>query len=211
MSLNNGEQALDFICRTAQGISLMFGSKCETLVHDMTKPGHPIIAIYNNGVSGREVGSTHNIYGNENPHVYTPQKDFVNNMAVNKKGRLIKSSTFNYRGDGFWYALGINFDYTVFDEASKMISELVSVNTDLQCAINHSGCEKLEEIFNSCVAVFDKSIEGLSKSERVRLIGLLSENGVFNFQKSIPFVSEKLGVSRHTVYKYIKEITEKQA
>lgn len=57
------EEAFEFLDRTAKGIAQMFGSSCETLVHDMSVPDHPILSIYNGHVSGREVGSTMDIMG----------------------------------------------------------------------------------------------------------------------------------------------------
>ena len=57
------EEAFEFLDRTARGIAQMFGSSCETLVHDMSVPDHPILSIYNGHVSGREVGSTMDIMG----------------------------------------------------------------------------------------------------------------------------------------------------
>lgn len=47
------EEAFEFLDRTARGIAEMFGSTCETLVHDMGDPRHPILSIYNGHVSGR--------------------------------------------------------------------------------------------------------------------------------------------------------------
>ena len=58
------DEVLDFLKRLAESIAVMFGDCCETLVHDMSVPGHPILAIYNGKVSGREIGSTQDIYGN---------------------------------------------------------------------------------------------------------------------------------------------------
>ena len=54
----NREEMLNFLKNEARGISVMFGPNCETIVHDMTRPGHPILAIFNGTVTGREVGST---------------------------------------------------------------------------------------------------------------------------------------------------------
>ena len=39
------EEAFEFLDRTARGIAEMFGSSCETLVHDMGDPSHPILSI----------------------------------------------------------------------------------------------------------------------------------------------------------------------
>ncbi len=38
-------EALQFLDRTARGIAEMFGTSCETLVHDMSRPDHPILVI----------------------------------------------------------------------------------------------------------------------------------------------------------------------
>ena len=61
----NREDMLAFLKNEARGIAAMFGPNCETLVHDMTRPGHPILAIYNGTVTGREVGSTADIFGKD--------------------------------------------------------------------------------------------------------------------------------------------------
>ncbi len=47
------DEAFEFLDRAARGIAEMFGSSCETLVHDMGVPTHPILSIYNGHVSGR--------------------------------------------------------------------------------------------------------------------------------------------------------------
>ena len=54
-----------FLDRLARGIAEMFGSSCETMVHDMSQPSHPILSIYNGHVSGRKVGSTLDILGSD--------------------------------------------------------------------------------------------------------------------------------------------------
>ena len=38
------DEAFEFLDRTARGIAETFGSSCETLVHDMGLPSHPIPA-----------------------------------------------------------------------------------------------------------------------------------------------------------------------
>ena len=54
----NRDEAFEFLDRTARGIAETFGSNCETLVHDMSIPSHPILVIYNGHISGRSAGST---------------------------------------------------------------------------------------------------------------------------------------------------------
>ena len=119
------DEAFEFLDRTAQGIAAMFGSSCETLVHDMGVPTHPILSIYNGHVSGREVGSTMDIMGIGRALDETAATtDQVNLAATTPDGRQIKSSTFHMIGPDYNLALGINFDYTSLVYANRTLVDL---------------------------------------------------------------------------------------
>lgn len=203
----NKEQAFDFLNRVARGIAVTFGPSCETLIHDMSVPGHPIAAIYNGHVTGREVGSTVDVLGSTRDlDEVVADVDFVNHLAVTPQGRQIKSSTFQLSGDGYRYALGINFDFTDLVQANRLILGLMNVGGDLQSAIWEAGEGMLAQIFEEALGIVGKPVDGMNKQDRLALIRLLKERHVFDIQKSIPFVAEKLGVSRHTVYNYLHEL-----
>lgn len=210
---NSKKNVLDFLTRTAEGIALMFGHSCETLIHDMSKPGHPIIAIYNSHVSGRQIGSTADIFGEDlmsagDTKHFKLEKDIVNSLAVTKNGRYVKSTTFNYIGEDYHYALGINFDYTVLGSAMSTLEGLVSIGSDLNEVINDSSNSQLEEIFKDCLSIIGKPVESMKKSDRIQLIALLMQRNAFSFQKSITYVADQMKVSRYTIYKYCHEVEE---
>ncbi len=202
------EYVLDFLKRVAEGIAQVFGPACETLIHDMRDPSHPILAIYNGHVTGREVGSEEDIFGFVGKHdqAVFSDRDYVNHLVITGKNRSIKSSTFNFVGDDFHYALGINFDFTSLQGAIKELGEIANVDVELESAIDSVAETQLDELFNACMSHMGKPISKMKKSDRLRLVAMLYERNAFNFQKSVVFVSEKLGVSRTTIYKYIKEI-----
>ena len=181
------EEAFEFLDRTARGIAEMFGSTCETLVHDMGDPSHPILSIYNGHVSGRTVGSTLDILGTakelDEDALVT---DFVNLYATTPSGQQIKSSTFHLIGEGYNLALGINFDYSSLVYANRILVDLMSAEADLQSALWHGGDSRLA---------------------RMKIIALLDQKNAFSFRKSVPFVAKRLQVSRYTVYKYLGELT----
>ncbi|GAU76266.1 transcriptional regulator [Fusibacter sp. 3D3] len=206
------ERVLDFLNRTGEGLAKMFGSSCETLIHDMSKPGHPILAIYNGRVSGRQVGSTADIYGlnDGNDEVLFTNRDYVDHMVITSTGRHVKSSTFNYIGEGYHYALGINFDYTAIISASNMLVELSHVGSDLQSAIKNDEVTYISDLFDSCIASIGKPIDLMKKADRYGLVSMLYQKKAFSYQKSVSFVADKLKVSRYTIYKYINEIKENE-
>ena len=174
------EEAFEFLDRTAKGIAQMFGSSCETLVHDMSVPDHPILSIYNGHVSGREVGSTMDIMGvGQDLDEEARKTDFVNLYATTPAGQQIKSSTFHMMSDEYNLALGINFDYSSL-------------------------------ILDECLAIVGKPVGALNKADRIKVIALLNQREAFSFRKAVPFISQRLGVSRYTVYKYLSEIAEQK-
>ena len=203
------EEAFEFLDRTARGIAEMFGSSCETLVHDMGDPKHPILSIYNGHVSGRSVGSTMDILGTAKELDATGLvTDFVNLYATTPSGQQIKSSTFHLIGDGYNLALGINFDYTSLVYANRILVDLMNAEADLQSAMWQGGDSRLADIFDECLAAIGKPVNALNKKDRMKIIALLDQKNAFSFRKSVPFVSKRLQVSRYTIYKYLGELAE---
>ena len=205
------EEAFEFLDRTARGIAEMFGSSCETLVHDMGDPSHPILSIYNGHVSGRSLGSTLDILGTARELDETALvTDFVNLYATTPSGQQIKSSTFHLIGDGYNLALGINFDYSSLVYANRILVDLMSAEADLQSAMWHGGDQQLGELFEECLAAVGKPVAALNKRDRMKIIALLDQKNAFSFRKSVPFVAKRLQVSRYTVYKYLGELNGAQ-
>ena len=202
----NKKEALEFLDRLAKGISEMFGSNCETLVHDMSVPKHPIVVIYNGHVTNRKAGSTEDVYGDLAKYKSSYlEGDFINHLAVYKSGKFIKSTTFHLKGEDYHYALGINYDFTHMREFSNVLENFMKVESDLQSAISEAGENKLSSIFDSCLEAVGKPIERMNKSDRLRLISLLKREKAFDFSKAVPYVSSRRNLSRYTIYKYIKE------
>ena len=206
------EEALEFLDRTARGIAAMFGSSCETLIQDMAEPDHPILSIYNGHVSGRGVGSTLDVLGTGlalDEDMYTA--DLVNMAATTPDGRLIKSSTFHLMGEGYNLALGINFDFTGLVYANRTLMGLMNADADLQSALWTGGEGQLGQIFDECVTALGKPVAELGKKDRMKLVALLDQKNAFTFRKSVPFVAQRLKVSRYTIYKYLGELAEAKA
>ena len=204
----NREEAFEFLDRTAKGIAEMFGSSCETLVHDMGDPRHPILSIYNGHVSGRTVGSTMDILGTarelDDAALIT---DFVNLYATTPSGQQIKSSTFHLIGENYNLALGINFDYTALVYANRTLVDLMSAEADLRSAMWQGGDAQLSELLDECLSAVGKPVGALNKRARMKIIALLDQKNAFSYRKSVPFVARRLQVSRYTVYKYLGELS----
>ena len=208
----NREDMLAFLKNEAKGLAEMFGPNCETLIHDMTRPGHPILVIYNGSVTGREVGSTADIFGDIGDYDETvyQNKDYTNQLVLSRDGRTLKSSTFNVVGEDYHFALGINMDVTNMVRASQMLSEMTATSGDLQQTLMQDARSQLEELLRECISAVGKEPDNMKKNDRMRIIKMLYKRRAFIYQKSVAIVAEQLGVSRYTVYKYMHEIEEEE-
>ena len=208
----NREEMLAFLKNEAKGIATMLGPNCETIVHDMTRPGHPILAIYNGTVTGREIGSTADIFGDigdYDPTLYS-NRDYVNQLVLTRDGRMIKSSTFNVGDGDYRFALGINIDVTSLVRAQQALSEMTATSGELQETLMQDARSQLEELLRECMSAVGKEVHELHKTDRMRIIRMLMKRRAFSYQKAVSIVAERLGVSRYTVYKYIHEMEQEE-
>ena len=133
------EEAFEFLDRTARGIAEMFGSTCETLVHDMGDPSIPSSPSttamcrgarwLHHGHPGHRQGAGRGRSGNR----------LRQSLRHHPIGQQIKSSTFHLIGEGYNLALGINFDYSSLVYANRILVDLMSAEADLQSACGTAG------------------------------------------------------------------------
>ena len=194
----------------AKGIADTFGSNCETLIHDLDVLEHPILAIYNGHVTGRKAGSTTSIKDGapsdydldlqklQSPHI---------NMLAAEDNRHIKSTTIPVFAEDGVLGLGINFDFTVLEQAEQALRSLTAINGFLYEDLRRNQPLQIDSLFQEAAAGFAKPMNALTKEERLVLMTRLKSNHFFEQHKAIPYLAEQLGISRHTVYKNLKEIS----
>ncbi len=199
------DAALEFLQRLASGVSQMFGSSCETVIHDLDDQGHSLVAINNGHVTKRKVGDSLLILGHREVDDFFLGNDLINCEGKTKDGRLLKASTIHLKGEGYHYALGINYDYTHLALAKASLEELTAVGENIEEAIASSTTDLLESIFAECLKAVGKPVALFTKEDRYKMFELLSARGAFNFQRGIPIIADKLNISRHTIYKYLRE------
>ena len=206
-------EAFLFLDRMAQGIALIFGESCETIIHDFSDGTMTNVAIYNSSVSGRTVGSQCGIL--DTSLVDTKQiqeigtNDIVNQLVHLKNGRTIKSSTFFLTGEDYIYALGINYEITVLTQMEHFLSSVTSCSCDLFGTMSGNkepASNPLEQLFTQALSKIAIPVSDMKKQDRFSLVSLLKEQDYFQLQRSVPYVAKKLNVSTYTIYKYIKEL-----
>ncbi|MCE5209525.1 MAG: helix-turn-helix transcriptional regulator [Chloroflexi bacterium] len=203
------EEVFKMLDDIAKGIAMTFGRNCETLIQDYSKPNHPVLSIYNGHVSGREVGSSLEITSNASRYIQGVQiTDHLINCLAMRNNRKIKTTSFNFRGEGYYYCLGINYDFTILAETQVVLESMNMVGEELDIMVDQNY---LSQILDSILIQIGIPVEEMKKENRLEVIRLLKAQNAFSFQKSVPYVAERLKLSRYTIYSYIKELNSEES
>ena len=170
------------------------------------------VAIFNGHVTGRTQGSRLSIYGNETSlkgeQDMDLESDYCNKIVLLPSGKTIKSATVHFRGEDYHFALGINYDVTVMEQMKHLLCSITAQEGDLSESLANSSEVRINTLFDAAMEIINKPPEKMKKADRIALVRILKENGAFDLQRSVPYVAQKLGVSKFTVYNYINEIGE---
>ena len=196
------------LCEIAKMISETFGYHCETVIHDCEHYENFIAAIYNGHVSGRKKGDCVYVTGDPVPEDafanIDPGTNYMNCQVVTTGGKTIKSSTVYFKGENYHYGLGINFDISSYAGMRDALDKLISTSTELAEEL-HSR-QSINQILNESISQVGVPVEEMGKHDRMRVIRMLHERNVFQMQKAVPYVAERLKISRFSVYNYLREL-----
>lgn len=199
------KKSLKDILPYAEAFSRLLHPFAEVVVHDLGKD--QIEAIYN-PLSRREVGDSS----------YLDRIDFRESETVigpydktNWDGRPMKSISVVIRNqsgnvEGF---LCVNVDVSVFQTANLLLQSFLKNNVDLpeesQRLFKDDLYEKINLYVHNYCRGHQVSIETLSREGKKEIINSLAGDGAFEGKNAANYVGRVLGISRATVYNYLKE------
>lgn len=202
----------DNLKQVAKALVGTFGRNCEVAVHDLKKLPHSLVHI-EGVVTGREPGApitdlALRALRREKDQV----KDICNHKTVTKNGRRLKSSTTFIRNEA-GHVIGafcINFDITDFLNSISLLGGFVQTADQKGDrrgeAFASSMNETIEALMEQVVSRAGKQPATMSREEKVQLVQSLEYQGAFLLRGAVEFVAKALGVSKFTVYNYLKEV-----
>ena len=124
-------------------------------------------------------------------------------------GRIMKSSTVFLR-DVKNHAIGalcINLDMTDFVAFRNRLDALVHTQ-DSERATTETLSDNLFETVQSAVeeTIYEsgRSLHTMSREDMIDLVVKLEQKGLFQVKRAVPIVADMLGLSRATVYNYLR-------
>lgn len=210
---------LQTLKQMANALSIQFGKDCEIVIHDLTKKSlaKSIVYIENGHVTNRKLGD-----GPSRVVLETMKKDpakiqdHLGYLTQTKDGRTLKSSTIFIKDEEnspIRYIFAINYDITNYLYFQDSIRALVLANEEpaytqpmhsSPAKIQTNVADLLDELIAQSVSLVGKPASLMSKEEKIEAIRFLNESGAFLITKSGDKVSQYFGISKYTLYSYIK-------
>ncbi|BFU60505.1 MULTISPECIES: helix-turn-helix transcriptional regulator [Rodentibacter] len=194
------------------GVSALIGEHCEIVLHSLEDIEHSAICIANGHNTNRQVGSP--ITDLALRSLRNMQSESVSKPYFTRaKGNvLMKSVTIairnkNQRMIGL-LCININLDAPV----SQFIQAFMPVVESDESSVNFAS--SVEELVSQTI---EKTIEEVNvdrtlanNNKNRQIVTSLYEKGIFDIKDAINLVAERLNISRHTVYLYIRQIKQDQ-
>ena len=201
---------LEMLTGIAECIAEQFGSNCEVVLHDLTRPyDNTIVAIWNGHVTGRKVGGSGTNTGLEILRGTAEPKDTYHYINTTPDGKILRSSSKYFKDESGRVvgSLCINYDITDLTALQKTLQEITEPdkkNTQKEMFTSNVD-ELLDAMLLDAVHHTGKEVKELEKEDKVAIVHYLDGKGAFLIKKSAERVADFLGISRFTVYNYLNE------
>ena len=100
----------------------------------------------------------------------------------------------------------INYDITLMEQIRNYAEDISLTESDFLGSLQVKKENSLQALYEDALSVINKPVRVFRKADRQTLIRLLNEKNFFGLAKCIPFLSEKLDVSKYTIYKDLNEL-----
>ncbi|KYH28096.1 MULTISPECIES: helix-turn-helix transcriptional regulator [Clostridium] len=221
---------LNHYVKLVKFLGITLGPDYEIALYDVRDNQNSIIAIANGHITGRSLGSplSTKIMEIINNKEYL-EKDFIANYNTisNMNNKLLRSSIlFIKDNDELVGILAINFDDSKYSLLSKQIMELChphdligkssfeavdKIAPSLKTDIPNTSIEDLAKAtMNSVLNGANISPDRLKKNEKMEIVKILNDKGIFSLKDSVTIVAKLLHSSEATIYRYLHNIRKEE-
>ncbi|WGE89129.1 helix-turn-helix transcriptional regulator [Actinobacillus arthritidis] len=193
------------------GIAALIGDHCEIVLHSLEFLENSAIYIANGHNTDRKIGSPLTDKALKSLHQMKTDSVSKPYFTRSKGGVLMKSVTVAIRNSkqhviGF-ICININLDVP----ASQFLSTFIApLQEDEDTAVNFASsveelvAQTIEHTIEETMA--DRNVANNNKNRHI--VVSLYEKGIFDIKDAINQVADRLNISRHTVYLYIRQIKQ---
>ncbi|MFA0142848.1 hypothetical protein FCV44_05685 [Vibrio kanaloae] len=208
---DNDREHLALNFRLAETIADFIGPHCEVVIHSFESFEKSVVKIVNGHHTGREVGSPITDLGLKMLSVFestgevTPKSYFT----TSKDGSLLKSTTCVLAGENGkpigLFCINMNLSHPFPEIIKTLMPDMAHAPVGVHENFGASTTEVIEQALEHAIFEVDNDDSVNLKGRNKAITKQLLENGIFELKEATAFVSERLGITRHAIYKYIRE------
>jgi len=202
------ERLFDTLGRVAAMIQQLLGASCEVVLHDFADLEHSIVCIEGN-VSGRSLGGAATDLLLSKVRDGGTDGDLHNYTTSLPGGRLTKSGSVFLRDESgkAYGAFCVNLEISQLIRFRKLLDGLISSadGDDVSEMLSDDIHETLQELVAEALYDLGEDVPLMSRESKVALVARLEQKGAFQVKRSMPIVADLLGLSRATLYNYLRE------
>ena len=206
------------------------GSKCEVVLHDLTREySNTIVDIRNGYITNRKIGDSGSNLGLEVLRGSVHDGDQFNYITYTRDNKILRSSSIYFQGDKNKVigALCVNLDITQslqceeflhefnqfsrgFGDSGPENGEKTEAKPQVKEVFTHSIQELMDFLIGEAQAQVGKTVSQMQQADKLQFIRFLDQKGAFLITRSGDTVCEFLGISKYTLYRYLKIVRGEQ-
>jgi predicted transcriptional regulator YheO len=195
-----------------KGITALFGSNCELVLHDLTGSYESTVVMIENGhVTGRRVGDCGSNLGLEVLRKDSEEEfsnyDKYGYISNTRQGAILRSSSIYIRNaaDKVIGCLCINMDISGLVLAENVIKELTNKNMYEDEFFVNDVNELLELFLQKAQDEVGKPVAYMTREDKVKAIKYLDHKGALLISKAGNRICNFFNISKFTLYAYLDE------
>ncbi|WP_281075297.1 helix-turn-helix transcriptional regulator [Klebsiella quasivariicola] len=201
--------------RLADMVADLIGPHCEVVIHSFESLENSVVKIVNGHHTKRQVGSPITDMGLKMLQLFL-QTGEVNSKSYftrNKDGESLKSTTCVIAGENNkpigLFCVNMNLS-APFPDIIKTLMPDMSISSVLNENFGSNVHDVVETATETAIreVMSDNSITVKLKNKSI--VFQLFENGIFEFKEATSIISDRLGISKHAIYKYLREFKNAQ-
>jgi predicted transcriptional regulator YheO len=206
------KEMLEAIKPIAKAVSLVFGNHCEVVLHSLEDPAHSVILIENPKITARKLGSPLTDLG-----IRVLMKASQSNSDVigsyftkTKDNKTLKSITAvikNLKGIPIgMFCINIDISAPFLDYVKDFIPDSITMQSNTKEQFITDINEFIEATLHEVTSEIAQKKKVSIRERNQMIIGCLYQKNVFNIKGAVEYIAEYLGLSKYTVYSYIRSV-----
>lgn len=198
------------------GLGEFFGNSFEIVIYSMENLDESLIKIVNGANSGRNIGSpiTDVALSMMTKMVDSPNNNQITYFGKNNRGEQFKSVITAIRGERnrliglFCVNFYLDTPLSSFLQNFAPAASVAANSTFSENFVDNAEDFMLSALEEAKRIVYnDLSISSSNKNKEI--VAYLYNKGIFNLKDSVISISNRLGISKNTVYMHIRNLTGK--